>query len=1196
MAFDILVKPVFDGIGGGGVVTSQPGRLVVRGPDGTVLDTVDVGGPRGSEGFKQPVSSIAQGLPPGSTLEFTPQGGQSSVYNITGAGKRHEFQFGRSDPTVVSDKGAIGSAPGGGYPGGFAPGVAGGYGVYPSYLGNMFPSPALVNYDPIEAASYDFVDPMEFAQAFGGFNREELRKNFDLSKEFAFETLAAELQGLEGFVPAASALKRNEVALDNIFNQQQRTQQIDTALPGVRGQLDRQAQRAETFAEGGVPDSISDRALELGVRSEAADIATAGGFGSDSSVARKLSDILSAEQRIGLSQYGDQLLSSNINQRANLLLAPTSYSDAGQQIRVTPEVGAGRLTTQGLSELNANTLISPGAALQAEIGQQQFVTNLRQQTNQFNASNQFAANQLNAGYQNQFALGLFDYQVGFAGAVAGALQTGINTGFALAQQQRYEEIFGDHFNQAQQAGQAGAIAGAITQLPGIIAGINSLLDTFGLNSENTPGINPNPDSGATGVPEGTTDAPTYGNDAIEVPTGDSVPDGYEGVATDSSGGTIAVPDANFKSAYSSFSQDTGIQASTPMTAKAYNASTGVLRSAGFSYTPDPAGSNVPAGVDKAGKPVYVNKTLAQSTDTSAGSRVAGAVKQILDPTGVFSREDATTMDKIIQASKDAALIAQLTAQAQAGDKKGFINTLLGAVKQPTIEAITKDPKSQDGLNTAFTAYQLFSNWDRMSPAQKSISIASLGIQGYKFASGENLAAKHIITPSKGNPGLTVGQGLQLFQAGYNVYSLVDNWDQYNTLSKIAGTTGSAASVANLAQQFGLLGAGTNGAAVAGVTPAVLAQAGATAAPSYGVGAISVASEAALPSGYTAIASEGGKVIGIPSANAGSAAVPNTFAGTLTNIAGGAAIAAGAYQIYKGWGTGGEKGALNGALGGSAMAAGLYTLGATNPFLLGGIVAASALSGLIKTGKHEGQVKRDAVRSRFQDIGLIGKDYNVTLADGSTYDIGVDGRGNMRGDRYAYDVDYENDLAFSAAMGGIALSRLVSGGTATETDQMGGYLGNAAISNISSKEFTPENYNKAMQNMRAMYAQAGVSSKEIAYQLANQAYAEGRIDEFALTQAHQAANMIFDPNSFEMAQRLMSGRNQGVQAAQESSNVNKPDRRRTLDRVRDSYGTVDRRSLASDSNIPSGFRSTKKRVLTKEEIAEINRARYGSQAA
>lgn len=237
----------------------------------------------------------------------------------------------------------------------------------------------------LTAADYTMVDPSQIASEFGDINRGEIKKNSDLASSLALDTIDTELKGLQNFAPAASTLKRNEINADNKFNQQQRDEQLAAGDPNYRSDLEGQASRARSFANGGVPDSIGDKALELGIRSRAADSANSGGFGVGSSAAKKAASLMSAEQRIGLSQYGDQLLTSNLGTRASTLLAPTQYSDAGAQIKVTPTVSAGQIQSQISSEANAGN-ITARDALSTQVNQEQFKTNLEQDTGKTNVT------------------------------------------------------------------------------------------------------------------------------------------------------------------------------------------------------------------------------------------------------------------------------------------------------------------------------------------------------------------------------------------------------------------------------------------------------------------------------------------------------------------------------------------------------------------------------------------------------------------------------------------------------------------------------------------------------------------------------------------------------------------------------------------------------------------------------------------
>jgi len=312
---------------------------------------------------------------------------------------------------------------------------------------------------------------------------------------------------------------------------------------------------------------------------------------------------------------------------------------------------------------------------------------------------------------------------------------------------------------------------------------------------------------------------------------------------------------------------------------------------------------------------------------------------------------------------------------------------------------------------------------------------------------------------------------------------------------------------------------------------------------------------------------------------------------------------GANQVYKGWGTGGTKGAANGALGGSAMAAGLYQLGATNPYLLAAVVATSVLGNAIKTGKSVDQTQRDGQRSLLQQAGVADRNFKVNLADGSTFDIGVDGHGQegtfrdpskLSGNqkdyrvRRAWDVDYTNDLDFAASMGAIGLSRLLNGGKGKAIDQMGGQLTNAVLGKVGNgKDMTKSNFDSVMSNLRGVYSQSGIKSKAEGYALANQAYAEGRIDESDLVSIHQGLNMMYDRDGYNTAQKLMSGRNRGVEVAASMPEPKKPELNIPTT-TSDSGFSVKPGLLPKPSSTGINFKNA---TLSKEEIQARNRLRY-----
>lgn len=1133
----------------------------------------------------------------GFTFRYTDETGKVQNYNIKDSKTAWEGEYNNPDSLQVR-AGGSGSSGGGKY----APTQVGNYGFAPAYVGGEFPKASLSKYKNIKSAPYKFTDPIEFAKKFGNFNRDEINKNSEQANNLALDQLDTELEGMQKFTPAAAALQREQVSLDNAFNQKQRTNQVNQALPGAEEDLAGQRNRANAYASGKLPNSLDDAAYEMGARSNSADASSFGGFGATSSVARKASDLMSVNQRLQLSQYGDQLLSSNIGQRANLFLAPTEYSNAGSQVRVMPTLSGSQLAQSNLSNINNATLLSPSQALSTEVQQNQFTTSLEQGTREFNASNNLANSQFNANTQNQFKLGKFQYDVGYAGAVAGAAQTNSNTEVAISQQDKASAVYQQYLQKAQEAG----TANAISQIGGaVVGGIGNIIKGLG-SSDSGSGSGESSTGKTIG---GSTDAPIVSgpdvspvsNSASELPasdpnssnfvgpqqpsatpseqiTGSSDNSSYSGdVLQSASRGSLAGPVYHQAAVAGNFSADTGMQGALlqdpqqPVTRQLLASAGGVLNAAGMSYTQQQG--MVSAGYDRTGREVFTAPSIHSSNDASIGGHIVDSITNAIDPFNALNAKDHETLKGIGSAASDVSFLATLDGLHQNGDAKGFTNALVNRFGPGAVKSFTDNPTSKDAIDTGFASYNLFMNWDKMSAAQKSAGVAALGINGYKTATGVNLANVDIIKPTfksvdgksvLDTPGLKLGTAVQMLNAGINVYNMATNWDQMSNIQKIAAGTGTVSEMASLANTFHLLGTGTSGAAVStsslNAATQLVNSGAAQAVQPFGVGALNLASNAEVPAGYMAVATakEGGTII-VPTSNASSAL------GAISAVAGAASFAMGAKQVYDGWGTGGAKGRLNGAIGGAAMAGGLYAMGssslmsgtllasaATGPFaplVLGGVMAAALLSNSIKVGKSGDQMGRDQVRSAMQSNGLVDSNFKVTLADGTQADVGIDGHAGLHtaahqdkltendksrsGDNKlnAWDVDYTNDLDYLAGTGGIALSRLLIGETGKHSDQMGGQLGNAALANIGyGKDLNQNTFGAMTANLRAMYAKSGIVDKASAYQLANQAFAEKRINDSDLASMHKTFDIIYDKGGYDTARQLMPGRFQGVKLA------------------------------------------------------------------
>ncbi len=116
-------------------------------------------------------------------------------------------------------------------------------------------------------------------------------------------------------------------------------------------------------------------------------------------------------------------------------------------------------------------------------------------------------------------------------------------------------------------------------------------------------------------------------------------------------------------------------------------------------------------------------------------------------------------------------------------------------------------------------------------------------------------------------------------------------------------------------------------------------------------------------------------------------------------------------------------------------------------------------------------------------------------------------------------DDTGDLQHVADLANVSLQRLIHGNT--DNDKKGVVKG-------FDGEFNEKSYGAAMKQLRGEYAKAGISSKEIAYQLSNQAYSEGRFDESQTIALQRTADMVFDAKSYTLAQRLNTGKNKGFE--------------------------------------------------------------------
>lgn len=137
---------------------------------------------------------------------------------------------------------------------------------------------------------------------------------------------------------------------------------------------------------------------------------------------------------------------------------------------------------------------------------------------------------------------------------------------------------------------------------------------------------------------------------------------------------------------------------------------------------------------------------------------------------------------------------------------------------------------------------------------------------------------------------------------------------------------------------------------------------------------------------------------------------------------------------------------------------------TNPMTAAPYWTAKALGIGMGRGKDQDQRGRDEVRKFLLDNKAIDADYNVTLADGTKYNIGNDGGYRQDNGLRAFEVDTSNPLSKYAASAGGAIGDILGNGPGKISDAFGGYLANAAMSNAKSETDVYKNIAAIMHGM------------------------------------------------------------------------------------------------------------------------------------
>lgn len=129
---------------------------------------------------------------------------------------------------------------------------------------------------------------------------------------------------------------------------------------------------------------------------------------------------------------------------------------------------------------------------------------------------------------------------------------------------------------------------------------------------------------------------------------------------------------------------------------------------------------------------------------------------------------------------------------------------------------------------------------------------------------------------------------------------------------------------------------------------------------------------------------------------------------------------------------------------------------------GGLSEVARFAG-IGGGKGKDQQARDSIRSQLKAANIIDDKYGITLADGSTFNIGVDGGKFAQTSNVNFDTPGAGEVVAMAN----PLAYLMTGGDKKLASDFAGYLTNAALSNANG------DIKLAKANLQAFYDKLGV---------------------------------------------------------------------------------------------------------------------------
>lgn len=229
--------------------------------------------------------------------------------------------------------------------------------------------PSLNERTQITDTEIKFTDPIDTLRKIAAENAGQIDANHIRALEQAGKLSEANTQQLIDYIDTMSPYQRQLIGIENAFNQQQKLQAAEAAVPGVTDMLRGELKNAQTLASGRLLTTSEDRALEQIARTAGADAAWSRGLGDDSLLGQTLSDQLSVTQRQQVMAHGQNYLTQALQAATSTLMDTPQKAAMGSAIPATPPKSVSDLYTSQFNALNQLTTMSPTDAQSSIVGQ-----------------------------------------------------------------------------------------------------------------------------------------------------------------------------------------------------------------------------------------------------------------------------------------------------------------------------------------------------------------------------------------------------------------------------------------------------------------------------------------------------------------------------------------------------------------------------------------------------------------------------------------------------------------------------------------------------------------------------------------------------------------------------------------------------------------------------------------------------------